>query len=75
MIQSLLAQSRDCIKLIDLEGRLSYMSENGLTAMEIRDFAAVSGKAWRDLWPEPSQERIDAAIVAARNGEASRFQA
>lgn len=75
MIQSLLAQSRDCIKLIDLEGRLSYMSENGLAAMEIRDFAAVSGKAWRDLWPEPSQERIDEAIVAARNGEASRFQA
>lgn len=75
MIQSLLAQSRDCIKLIDLEGRLIYMSVNGLAAMEIEDFSTVSNKAWRDLWPEPSQVRIDEAIAAARNGEASRFQA
>lgn len=74
MIESLLAHSKDCIKLIDLDGRLGFMSENGQRAMEIDDFAKVSGQEWRDLWPEQTRPQVDEAVARAKAGEIFRFQ-
>jgi len=39
----------DCIKILDLEGRLHFMSEGGLRAMEIDDFATVKGCSWQEF--------------------------
>ncbi|WP_169308727.1 sensor histidine kinase [Paracoccus gahaiensis] len=72
---SILDASPDCIKLLDLEGRLRFMNGNGLCAMEIDDFRVVDRQAWPSLWPSEANERLDAAMAAARRGEVTRFEA
>lgn len=74
-LNSVLQASVDCIKLIELDGRLSFMNANGLCLMEIDDFAAVSGAFWWDLWPAESAEIVRSAVEAAREGRPMRFEA
>lgn len=67
--------SPDCVKLLDLDGRLQDMNLNGQCAMEIDDIANLCGKEWRSFWPVSSHPDIDAALEAARTGHAGRFNA
>jgi PAS domain S-box-containing protein len=73
-MRSLLAASDDCIKVIDLDGNLAYMSEGGQRVMEVSDFNAIKGCPWPDFWAGPGNLAANAAIEAARNGKSSRFQ-
>jgi PAS domain S-box-containing protein len=74
-LASVLAQSLDCVKLIDLDARVLWMNPNGLCAMEIDDFAAIRNQPWADLWPEDSHPVIAAACATALGGESARFDA
>ncbi|MFK7701963.1 PAS domain-containing protein [Pseudomonas caspiana] len=69
-----LASSNDCIKVIDLEGKLSFMSEGGMRVMEIGDFNAVRGCPWPDFWQDQGHLDAKAAIANAKAGLAGRFQ-
>ncbi|MDR6233354.1 hybrid sensor histidine kinase/response regulator [Pseudomonas oryzihabitans] len=71
--RSVMVCSVDCIKLIDLEGRLEYMNPGGLMVMEIDDFIPFQGRYWADLWPEEQRQEVQAAIEAARQGGIGRF--
>lgn len=71
---SLIEQSKDCIKILDLDGRLSFMSDNGMSAMEIGDFSTVANRPWREFWPDSVKPRIDRALEAARFGSTYNFQ-
>lgn len=57
-----LDRSPDCIKLLDLDGRLVWMNSNGLCAMEIDNFDTVEGKEWPELWPAASAGKITGAL-------------
>lgn len=57
-----LDRSPDCVKLLDLEGRLVWMNTNGLCAMEIDNFNTVGGKKWTELWPAASAGMISASL-------------
>ncbi|MGA3204931.1 MAG: hypothetical protein ABSF12_20750, partial [Bryobacteraceae bacterium] len=46
----LIACSRDCIKILDLEGRLLWMNEGGMQALEICDFGPFVNRSWIQLW-------------------------
>ncbi len=72
---SILNASPDCIKIVELDGSLSFMNHNGLCAMEIDDFGMVEGQAWPCLWPEEATETLEASLEAARRGETTRFEA
>lgn len=72
---AVLDSSPDCIKLIELDGSISYMNFNGLCAMEIADFTAIKGMQWPSLWPEEARERLVGAVRAAARGEVVRFEA
>lgn len=72
---SILDASPDCIKLLDLEGRVIFMNGNGLCAMEIDDFTAVERSPWPALWPAEAEARLIDAMQAAREGRVSRFEA
>ena len=72
---SLLAASPDCVKLLDLQGGLLFMSYSGTCAMEIDDVSAILGRFWWDLWPEKERPRLVAAVDAAAHGRASEFAA
>ena len=72
---SLFEASQDCVKLLDLDGRLLAMNVNGLCLMEIDDFAPLRGSAWETLWPEQSRPMIGDAVDQAAGGHVARFEA
>lgn len=73
-MRSLLSASDDCIKVIDLQGNLSFMSEGGRRTMEVTDFSKLQGCPWPDFWPEEGRKEAELAIEEARNGRSYRFQ-
>jgi PAS domain S-box-containing protein len=69
-----LASSNDCIKVIDLAGNLTFMSEGGMRVMEISDFSTVRGCPWPDFWREQGHDDALSALEGARAGQPGRFQ-
>ena len=69
----LIACSRDCIKVLDLEGRLIFMNEGGMQELEICDLGPVLGNSWIDFWEGADREAARAAVEQARRGEIGRF--
>lgn len=69
-----LASSNDCIKVLDLDGKLSFMSEGGMRVMEVSDFNAIRGCPWPDFWQDQGNTDARSAIAAAQEGRAARFQ-
>ncbi|MBX3327918.1 MAG: sigma 54-interacting transcriptional regulator [Nitrospira sp.] len=69
----LIESSRDCIKVLDLEGRLLSMNAHGMAALEICDFAPLVGSAWVEFWHGDDQKQAKTAIEQARQGTAGHF--
>ncbi|RVT92433.1 PAS domain-containing protein [Sphingomonas crocodyli] len=74
-LASVLDQSVDCVKLLNIDGCLEYMNANGQCAMEIDDISAMLGAEWSSLWPEETRPVILDACERVRRGEAVRFDA
>ncbi|MEM9989633.1 MAG: PAS domain-containing protein, partial [Pseudomonadota bacterium] len=74
-LKSVLDSSPDCIKIIGVDGCLTYMSENGQEIMEVDDFAMISGRHWASLWPEDNRHLIQDALTQVKHGRACRFEA
>ena len=70
-----LDQSVDCVKLLDLEGAITWVNSNGLCVMEIDDPSIVYGQGWSTLWPAEAQQTIADALPAAALGDVVRFNA
>ncbi len=70
---AMLRNSPDCVKLLNIEGRISFMSENGMCAMEIDNPDQIAGKTWWDLWPQESRGNLQASFERARDGEEVTF--
>jgi PAS domain S-box-containing protein len=66
--------SPDCVKLVNAAGRITFMSENGICAMEIGGLADVVGKTWWDMWPAQQTARVKSHFDQGMAGEVSRFQ-
>lgn len=75
VLAAILAQSRDCIKLVNLAGELQYINPNGAAALGLPDPGAVLGRNWIELWPAEARSRIEDAVAAAREGGNLRFEA
>lgn len=69
-----IASSADCIKVLDLEGRLLTMSAGGQRLMEIDDFGPYLNYNWLEFWQGNYTEAAN-AIAAARSGGTGQFQA
>lgn len=69
----LIESSRDCIKVLDLNGHLLFMNAHGMTALEICDFGPLVGSPWIEFWDGQDREHARAAIEQARQGEVGRF--
>ena len=72
---SILNASFDCVKLIEPDGTLSFMNENGMSAMEIGASDTVFGSYWPDLWPEQMRPVLEDAMARARRGERVSLEA
>jgi PAS domain S-box-containing protein len=67
--------SRDCIKVLDLQGRLLSMNAGGMEILEICDFAPLRGTSWFDFWHGGACQAAQEAVAAARDGGVGRFTA
>jgi PAS domain S-box-containing protein len=69
----LIACSRDCIKILDLEGRLLFINEGGKQVLEICDIGPLLNNCWADFWEGGDRESAKAAVQAAKDGGIGRF--
>jgi formate hydrogenlyase transcriptional activator len=69
----LIACSQDCIKMLDLEGRLLWMNEGGMQALEICDLGPFVNTSWIQFWEGEFRKAAQAAVESARNGGTGRF--
>ena len=74
VLWAILDQSTDCVKLLGIDGELEYMSANGRAAMEVDDFAILSGSSLFDFWPAESVGRLRLAVERAASGRKDRFE-
>ena len=73
VLRGVLAGCGDCIKILDLDGRLQFMSEGGKRVMEVDDFSALKGCPWPDFWIGAGNVDATNAVEAARQGKVARF--
>lgn len=73
-LRGILASSGDCIKVLDLDGNITFMSEGGQRVMEVSDFNAIRGCPWPGFWTGPGQISAEAAVEAAKAGKVGHFQ-
>ncbi|HVO26149.1 MAG TPA: sigma 54-interacting transcriptional regulator [Candidatus Margulisiibacteriota bacterium] len=69
----LIESSRDCIKVLDLEGRLLSMNAGGMEVLEICDLGPFLNTSWVDFWQGEDREQARVAVAAARAGQVGRF--
>ncbi|KQT12604.1 hypothetical protein ASG40_19925 [Methylobacterium sp. Leaf399] len=73
-LKSILSASPDCIKVLNLDGRLTFMNEPGQRVMEIDDFLTIAGTAWHRFWTGPYAAQAQAAVSKASTGGVGRFE-
>ncbi len=71
----LLERSRDCVKILGLDGALEFMNCGGLDTLDHSEFEGVRGQKWWELWPQHTQAPVKAAFEKAREGKETEFVA
>ena len=66
--------SRDCMKILDLDGRLIYINRAGLERLGVEDARDLLHRPLVDLWQEREREALGDAIARAKTGAIGRFQ-
>jgi PAS domain S-box-containing protein len=74
LLRGILSGSGDCIKILDLDGRLQFMSEGGKRVMEVDDFSLLKGCPWPDFWADEGHIKARQAVASAKSGRTARFQ-
>jgi two-component sensor histidine kinase len=74
VLRGVLAGCGDCIKILDLEGRLQFMSEGGKRVMEVEDFGVLKGCPWPDFWAGDGNSDARLAVETAKAGGTARFK-
>ncbi len=72
--KSLLAHAAEAVEVLDLEGRIEFMSVGGLRAMEIDDGDAILAASWLALWPRDALTSAIAAVEQAKAGKTATFE-
>jgi two-component sensor histidine kinase len=74
LLRGILSGCGDCIKILDLDGRLQFMSEGGKRVMEVEDFEALKGCPWPDFWTGEGNAQAKQAVADAKAGRTGRFR-
>lgn len=73
LLATVLSGSGDCIKILDLDGHLIFMSEGGKRVMEVDDFDQIRGCPWPDFWTDEGNVSAKNAVRSAGAGQPARF--
>jgi two-component sensor histidine kinase len=74
LLRGVLSGCGDCIKVLDLDGRLIFMSEGGKRVMEVEDFSVLKGCPWPEFWAGEGNVSAISAVASAREGKTARFR-
>ena len=66
--------SSDCVKVLDLDGRLIYINPAGLQQLGLETPRDLLHRPWVDLWHEKDREAVRNAIAQAKAGAIGSFQ-
>jgi len=72
--QSIIDSSSDCIKLLDLEGRLQYMSPGGQRNLGVKNMDEFLNISFENFWTGEHREAELKAIADARQGLRGSFE-
>lgn len=75
VLAALMHSSRDCIKVLDLTGRIRYINPTGLSVRQLNAETDVVGRHWWELWPQEAHEVVQEATIKAAAGETMDFRA
>ena len=73
LMAQILSACDDCIKVIDLNGNITFMSAGGMRVMEIDDFETVKNCPWPDFWRDEGNKEAREALASARAGRSYSF--
>ena len=73
-MRQVLESNQDCIKVLDLDGRLLYMNSGGRALMQIEDLTTIANFSWSTIWQGNDTENIERALLSARAGKISKFE-
>jgi PAS domain S-box-containing protein len=73
--RQIIASSPDCTKVLDLEGHVLQMTDQGCKLVEVDDFEQVRGSDWTQWWPADGQQRAREALQQATRTGHARFVA
>lgn len=71
----LFQSSADCIKILDMHGRVTEINPGGVQALELDDEKLLHGREWSEFWPEEVKESVAVAVSHGLAGERSQFAA
>jgi PAS domain S-box-containing protein len=66
--------SSDCVKILDLDGNLVFMSKRGQELLEVDDIEPLINQSWIKFWRGSEQAKAKVAVEAARKGGIGSFQ-
>ncbi len=72
--RSIVEASRDCLKILDLDGRLIYINPEGLRHLDIEDPGAVLHQRLIDFLEGPDRQAAQEAMARATTGSTGRFK-
>lgn len=72
--RNIIESSADCVKVLDLDGRVQYMSPAGQRTLEMTDASQYLNKPWVEFWGEQDRTRAEETLTAARRGGVGCFQ-
>ncbi|HYE32106.1 MAG TPA: PAS domain S-box protein [Methylomirabilota bacterium] len=72
--RAIIESSKDCLKIIDLDGRIVYINPGGCDVLECEDAKILSGRYWPEFWQGDTRTACLAAIEHAKAGRSGRFE-
>lgn len=72
--RTLIESTPDCVKALDLKGRLLSMNGQGQKMLGIEDFSEYRNKYWMELWTGEFYDQAVKAYNTARTGGIGHFQ-
>jgi PAS domain S-box-containing protein len=71
---SLLDGSADCVKVLDRQGRVQHVNENGRRLLELDTGAELKDVLWSQFWPMEFRPQVEAAVRKALLGTSTIFE-
>jgi PAS domain S-box-containing protein len=71
--RSIVDSSPDCLAILTPDARLTQMSPQGLSLMEIKDASSIQNADWFEFWSAEDQAAARRAVATALGGSAGRF--